>query len=121
MRALSLPAVMSFLLLSVSWALHAQSSSTDLYLKYESYKGIIEPCKQLFPQKKMIYSARFQSWKVNNEKSIQRGREDMINLATMLRQPVELLVQQKTEGALMQLQNGSAQQQQLQCQELESL
>lgn len=105
------------------WLMPAQGQSvyTSQYIQAEIYDALMPSCKLLFPQKKMLYSSRLQSWKTTHGKAISKGREDMINLATMLGQSEQQLTQQKVYGAQQQFQRGDNSEKAGFCHEIEQL
>ncbi|NRB40726.1 MAG: hypothetical protein HRU20_20030 [Pseudomonadales bacterium] len=102
-------------------AVNAQSVDTSTYIEAKMHDAIVPACKKLFPHKKMLYSARLQSWKTAHEQSINRGREDMRNLAVMLGQPQSVLTQQKVRSAKQSFEKSSIEQQSQICAEIEAL
>ena len=100
---------------------YSQTMATSLYLQAEVYETLLPHCKQLLPQKKLLLSSHLQSWKADNRKDINKGREDMINLATMLGKPVSFMTQQKVDRAMQQWKQADQHEKQATCLEMESL
>lgn len=123
MRGLSQRVLLSLLVILsalFSVQLSALNDSTEIYLKSELFEVLLPRCKRLFPQKKMLYSSRLQSWIVANEALIRRGHEDIKNLATLLKQSDKLLTGQKVERGLAVFSQSNEQQAKM-CLEIESL
>ena len=119
-KAISFSIVCLSVLMYVS-AANAYTSTKSLYLQAEIFDLILADCKSLFPHKKLLYSSRLQRWKSDNVKAINKGRADMLNLATMLGQSESDLRQQKVAAALEQFQHASLQLKTQSCQKIERL